>query len=80
MIECESCNDWFHGHCVGVDEKQADTLVAWHCPRCRPPPPPSLQPAVTMMAAAPAAPASFVAPQAAELSALLLDFASASGA
>jgi hypothetical protein len=74
MIECESCNDWFHGHCVGVDEKQADTLVAWHCPRCRPPPPPSV------LTAAPAASASFVAPQAAELSALLLDFASASGA
>jgi len=38
MIECESCKGWFHGQCVGVLEKEADLLVDWRCPNCRPPP------------------------------------------
>jgi hypothetical protein len=30
MIECEACNDWFHGHCVGVDEQQV-CLISRMC-------------------------------------------------
>jgi hypothetical protein len=38
MIECEHCQDWFHGECVGVKESEADTIVNWRCPKCRAPP------------------------------------------
>lgn len=39
MIECEGCQDWFHGQCVGILESQSDNLVDWHCPKCRAPAP-----------------------------------------
>ncbi|KAK7493948.1 hypothetical protein BaRGS_00014830 [Batillaria attramentaria] len=34
MIECDVCNDWFHGSCVGVQEHQAADIEIYHCPRC----------------------------------------------
>ncbi|PVD24834.1 hypothetical protein C0Q70_15320 [Pomacea canaliculata] len=34
MIECDVCNDWFHGSCVGVQEHQAADIEIYHCPKC----------------------------------------------
>ncbi|GAB1606736.1 histone lysine demethylase PHF8-like [Argonauta hians] len=35
MIECDVCNDWFHGNCVGVQEHQASDIEIYHCPNCQ---------------------------------------------
>ncbi|XP_068454727.1 CXXC-type zinc finger protein 1a [Clinocottus analis] len=35
MIGCDSCAEWFHGHCVGVSEKAAKPIRVWFCPSCR---------------------------------------------
>ncbi|XP_075932519.1 CXXC-type zinc finger protein 1a [Anarhichas minor] len=35
MIGCDSCTEWFHGHCVGVSEKAAKSIRVWFCPSCR---------------------------------------------
>lgn len=32
MLECEGCNEWFHGKCVGVTRRH-DT-ENWRCPNC----------------------------------------------
>ncbi|XP_033126166.1 lysine-specific demethylase 7B-like isoform X2 [Anneissia japonica] len=34
MIECNVCNDWFHGSCVGVREDQCNDIEEYHCPNC----------------------------------------------
>ncbi|XP_071960096.1 histone lysine demethylase PHF8-like isoform X2 [Antedon mediterranea] len=34
MIECNVCNDWFHGSCVGVREDQCNEIEEYHCPNC----------------------------------------------
>uniref|UniRef100_UPI00358FF6CA lysine-specific demethylase 7B-like n=1 Tax=Myxine glutinosa TaxID=7769 RepID=UPI00358FF6CA len=34
MIECDVCNDWFHGSCVDVEEHQAVDIDLYHCPKC----------------------------------------------
>ncbi|XP_038054514.1 histone lysine demethylase PHF8-like isoform X2 [Patiria miniata] len=34
MIECDSCQDWFHGSCVGVREDQSADIEEYHCPNC----------------------------------------------
>ena len=36
MIECEACEGWFHGSCVGVKQEESHLLVDWRCPSCRP--------------------------------------------
>ena len=33
MVECLSCFDWFHGHCMKLTQKQAQTMN-FICPRC----------------------------------------------
>jgi hypothetical protein len=33
MIQCETCDDWFHGRCVGIATEIADTLVTHYYPR-----------------------------------------------
>ncbi|KAI4901584.1 hypothetical protein NFI96_012092 [Prochilodus magdalenae] len=35
MIGCDSCNEWFHGDCIGISEKTAKTIRVWYCERCR---------------------------------------------
>ena len=35
-IGCERCTDWFHGHCVGVLQVEADSIDEYLCPRCDP--------------------------------------------
>uniref|UniRef100_A0A8V5GS44 Uncharacterized protein n=1 Tax=Melopsittacus undulatus TaxID=13146 RepID=A0A8V5GS44_MELUD len=34
MIECDGCQDWFHGSCVGVEEEAAADIDLYHCPKC----------------------------------------------
>ncbi|XP_048475784.1 histone lysine demethylase PHF8, partial [Rhincodon typus] len=34
MIECDLCQDWFHGSCVGVEEDEAAEIDLYHCPNC----------------------------------------------
>ncbi|KAK1801890.1 hypothetical protein P4O66_022524 [Electrophorus voltai] len=35
MIECDVCQDWFHGSCVGVEEDKAADIDLYHCPNCQ---------------------------------------------
>ncbi|ESN99531.1 hypothetical protein HELRODRAFT_84338 [Helobdella robusta] len=35
MIECDVCNDWFHGKCVGIKEQSASDIEFYHCPNCQ---------------------------------------------
>jgi COMPASS component SPP1 len=38
MISCDSCSDWFHGDCVGMDKETGEKLVQQYvCPRCEEP-------------------------------------------
>ncbi|XP_022081440.1 histone lysine demethylase PHF8-like isoform X2 [Acanthaster planci] len=34
MIECDTCQDWFHGSCVGIREDQSADIEEYHCPNC----------------------------------------------
>ena len=34
MIGCDSCDDWFHGACVGVSESRAEKCETYQCVRC----------------------------------------------
>lgn len=33
-ICCDKCQDWFHGRCVGVLQKEADNIDEYTCPNC----------------------------------------------
>lgn len=33
-ICCDKCQDWFHGSCVGVLQKDADNIDEYICPNC----------------------------------------------
>ncbi|CAG07441.1 unnamed protein product [Tetraodon nigroviridis] len=35
MIECDICQDWFHGSCVEVEEDKAAEIDLYHCPNCQ---------------------------------------------
>ena len=35
MIQCDTCDDWFHGRCIGIAKEKADTLVTYYWPRCQ---------------------------------------------
>jgi hypothetical protein len=34
MIGCDSCEEWFHGSCIGVSESKADRVDKYVCIRC----------------------------------------------
>ena len=35
MIGCDgTCDDWFHGKCVGVEEKNKILIDKYLCPNC----------------------------------------------
>eukprot|EP00741_Cyanophora_paradoxa_P021500 tig00021357_g20756.t1 len=36
MIQCDECEDWFHGKCVKISRTQAKTLTKYKCPLCSP--------------------------------------------
>eukprot|EP00002_Diphylleia_rotans_P021858 TRINITY_DN4263_c0_g1_i2.p1 TRINITY_DN4263_c0_g1~~TRINITY_DN4263_c0_g1_i2.p1 ORF type:complete len:530 (+),score=97.17 TRINITY_DN4263_c0_g1_i2:715-2304(+) len=35
MISCDKCNVWYHGDCVGVNEKDATEINTYYCPECQ---------------------------------------------
>jgi hypothetical protein len=34
MIACDTCNEWYHGSCIGISETQADRYDTYTCVRC----------------------------------------------
>ncbi|KAB0795122.1 hypothetical protein PPYR_11961 [Photinus pyralis] len=34
-ICCDSCQDWFHGRCVGILQSEADSIDEYVCPNCQ---------------------------------------------
>lgn len=34
MVGCDSCDDWFHGPCIGISESKADKVDKYECVRC----------------------------------------------
>ncbi|XP_030839912.1 nucleosome-remodeling factor subunit BPTF isoform X3 [Strongylocentrotus purpuratus] len=34
-IGCDRCNDWFHGHCVGISQDEAESIENYICPGCK---------------------------------------------
>jgi hypothetical protein len=34
MIQCDQCEEWFHGRCVGVTVEEAQRLDGYVCPPC----------------------------------------------
>ncbi|VDI61792.1 COMPASS component SPP1 [Mytilus galloprovincialis] len=37
MIQCDLCDDWYHGTCVNVTPEVAETFATYHCPKCQTP-------------------------------------------
>lgn len=34
MIACDKCNEWFHGECIGISEKQGEFIHLYFCDNC----------------------------------------------
>jgi len=34
MIECDTCNEWFHGFCVGLTEEESLQYSSYMCIGC----------------------------------------------
>ena len=35
MIQCDSCEEWFHFRCVGLDESSLDDNFEYVCSKCK---------------------------------------------
>merc|ERR1711983_506414 len=35
MIGCDHCEEWYHGDCIGVTEKEAKFIKKFYCIECR---------------------------------------------
>ncbi|XP_034236046.1 CXXC-type zinc finger protein 1-like isoform X2 [Thrips palmi] len=35
MIGCDNCEEWYHGDCIGITEKDAKYIEQYYCVRCR---------------------------------------------
>ena len=35
MIGCEHCDEWYHGDCVNVTEKDAEHIKRYYCKECQ---------------------------------------------
>lgn len=34
MIACDRCDDWFHGECIGISEKESEFVDLYFCTKC----------------------------------------------
>ncbi|KAI9486636.1 MAG: hypothetical protein EXX96DRAFT_534872 [Benjaminiella poitrasii] len=34
MIACDRCDDWFHGECIGINEKESEFIDLYFCRAC----------------------------------------------
>lgn len=34
MIACDACEEWYHGDCININEKEAKHIRQYFCPRC----------------------------------------------
>ncbi|EPB84594.1 hypothetical protein HMPREF1544_08611 [Mucor circinelloides 1006PhL] len=34
MIACDKCNEWFHGECIEISEKQSEFIDLYYCANC----------------------------------------------
>ena len=37
MIQCDGCDEWFHGKCVQMTPELADAYLTYYCPKCQTP-------------------------------------------
>ena len=35
MIECDVCNEWYHGECVHMTDEECEKAETFICPRCK---------------------------------------------
>lgn len=35
MVQCDSCDEWFHFECVELNEAMAQEIVQYFCSECR---------------------------------------------
>ncbi|ALC48568.1 Cfp1 [Drosophila busckii] len=35
MIGCDGCEEWYHGDCIGITEKEAKHIKQYYCRRCK---------------------------------------------
>ncbi|KAJ8330565.1 JmjC domain-containing histone demethylation protein 1 [Batrachochytrium dendrobatidis] len=33
-IQCDECDDWFHGSCIKISEAESDAIDKWYCATC----------------------------------------------
>ena len=36
MIQCDNCQEWYHGRCVDISRKDVTAQMSYHCPVCDP--------------------------------------------
>lgn len=37
MIQCDLCDEWYHGDCVNVTAEMAESFTTYHCSKCQKP-------------------------------------------
>ncbi|KAI8917409.1 hypothetical protein BC831DRAFT_394106, partial [Entophlyctis helioformis] len=33
-IQCDACDEWFHGTCMNVSEDESEAVDKWYCQAC----------------------------------------------
>ncbi|PKC11991.1 PHD-domain-containing protein [Rhizophagus irregularis] len=34
MIECDNCDEWYHGACVNITREESQLVDKYYCPNC----------------------------------------------